>query len=71
VRIVDSEDFRSTICVSTNLPSSTLSERANEGPQMKREERMTFCLIMVQDAEAWEREPQTEKDRVYSEHMKV
>ena len=32
---------------------------------------MTCCLILVQDAEAWEREPQTEKDRVYSEHMKV
>ena len=32
---------------------------------------MKFMILLSQDADAWEREPQSEKDRVYNEHMKV
>jgi hypothetical protein len=32
---------------------------------------MKFLLMLVQDAGAWDNEPQSEKDRVYNEHMKV
>ena len=28
-------------------------------------------MMLVQDAEAWERMPQAEKDRVYNEHKTV
>jgi hypothetical protein len=32
---------------------------------------MKFMILLTQDADAWEREPQAEKDRAYNEHMKV
>jgi hypothetical protein len=32
---------------------------------------MKFLLMLVQDARAWDEEPQVEKDRVFNEHMKV
>jgi hypothetical protein len=32
---------------------------------------MKFMLMLTQDAGAWDREPQAEKDRVYNLHMRV
>ena len=32
---------------------------------------MKFLILLTQDGDAWVREPQAEKDRVYNEHMKV
>ncbi len=32
---------------------------------------MKFLLLLTQDGDAWEREPQSEKDRTFNEHMKV
>jgi hypothetical protein len=32
---------------------------------------MKFMLMLMQDSEAWEREPQSEKDRTYNAHMVV
>jgi hypothetical protein len=32
---------------------------------------MKFLLMLVQDVRAWHDEPQSEKDRVFNEHMKI
>ncbi len=32
---------------------------------------MKFMFLLTQDGDAWECEPQSEKDRVFNEHMKV